>query len=325
MAPNLAESQHAMIGDMISSKLFKANEIAGAASCSSRSVYAIKSNIQCFGATKAPSNGGGRPRSVTPPMLDALCEHLLEKPGLCQDEMVLFLLDEFNIQVSTFSIGRALRSIGWTKKTIRRVAKGRNADLRDLYLHNTADFRSYHYVFVDESGCDKRIGFRRTGWSPLGVTPVQVAQFQREQRYQILPAYTQDGVILARVFRGSTDGAVFEEFIEQLLPLCGKWPEPKSVLVMDNASFHHTERIEQMCHDAGVKLVYLPPYSPDLNPIEEFFAELKAFIRRHWQIYEDDLEQGFDAFLEWCIDMVGGNERSAKGHFRHAGLKIEEL
>ncbi len=76
------------------------------------------------------------------------------------------------------------------------------------------------------------------------MTPVQVAQFQREQRYQILPAYTQDSVILVRVFQGSTDGTVFEEFIEQLLPLCGKWPEPKSVLVMDNASFYHTERIE---------------------------------------------------------------------------------
>jgi transposase len=110
---------------------------------------------------------------------------------------------------------------------------------------------------------------------------VKVVQFQRERRYQILPAYTQDGIILARVFRGSTDGEVFEEFIEQLIPLCGRWPEPNSVLVMDNASFHHTERIEQMCHDAGVKLVYLPRYSPDLNLIEEFFAELKAFIKQH--------------------------------------------
>jgi transposase len=53
-------------------------------------------------------------------------------------------------------------------------------------------------------------------------------------------------------------------------------------------SFHHSEQIEQICSEAGVKLVYLPPYSPDLNPIEEFFAELKAFIRRNWQIYEDD-------------------------------------
>jgi transposase len=109
------------------------------------------------------------------------------------------------------------------------------------------------------------------------VTPTQVAQFQREHRYQILSAYAQDGVILARVFQGSIDSTVFEDFIKQLLPLCDKWPEPKSVLVMDNASFHHTERIEQMCYDAEVKLMYLPPCSPDLNTSEEFFAELKAF------------------------------------------------
>jgi hypothetical protein len=128
MAPHLAESQHALIHDMIASK-----------------------------TTKAPPNSVGRPRSVTPPMLDALCEHLLEKPELYQEEMVLFLLDEFKVHVTTFSLARALNSIGWTKKTIRRVAKGRNADLRDLYLYNTSHIRLYQYVFVDESGCDKRI------------------------------------------------------------------------------------------------------------------------------------------------------------------------
>lgn len=57
---------------------------------------------------------------------------------------------------------------------------------------------------------------------------------------------------------------------------------------MDNASFHHSDRIEQMCLEAGVKLVYLPPYSPDLNPIEEFFAELKAFIQQNWQFQDDN-------------------------------------
>ncbi len=70
----------------------------------------------------------------------------------------------------------------------------------------------------------------------------------------------------------------------------GRWPEPKSVLVIDNTSIHHTERIEQMCRDASVKLVYLPPYSPDLNPIKEFFAKLKAFIKRNWHIYEENPE-----------------------------------
>ena len=70
-------------------------------------------------------------------MLDTLCEYLLEKPGLYQDEMVLFLLDEFKTYITPFSIRRALASIGWTNKTIRCIAKGRNADLQDLYLYNT--------------------------------------------------------------------------------------------------------------------------------------------------------------------------------------------
>jgi hypothetical protein len=127
------------------------------------------------------------------------------------------------------------------------------------------------------------------------------------------------------VFQGSIDGTVFGDFIEQVIPHCGKWPEPKSILVMDNASFHHVERIEEMCRDAGVKLLYLPPFSPDLNPIEEFFAELEAFVKRNWSSYADNPGQDFSAFLEWCVNVVSGKGKSAQGHFRHAGLTIEEI
>jgi transposase len=94
---------------------------------------------------------------------------------------------------------------------------------------------------------------------------------------------------------------------------------------MDNASFHHTERIAQMCANTGVKLMYLPPYSPDLNLIEEFFAELKAFIKRSWSTYEDDPAQEFNVFLEWCVDQVGSKEHSARGHFRHPEWTIDEV
>ena len=93
---------------------------------------------------------------------------------------------------------------------------------------------------------------------------------------------------------------------------------------MDNASFHHSTRIEQLCREAGVKLLYLPPYSPNLNLIEEFFAELKMFIKRIWQCYTDDPKQDFKVFLEWCVDTIGVRKSSTKGHFRHAGLAIEE-
>lgn len=256
-------------------------------------------------------------------MLEALCNYLLEKPNSYLQEMELFLLDEFGTPIPKSTISDTLHRTGWSKKAARIKAKERNADLRDDYCHHISEFCSHHLVFVDESGCYNRIGFRRTGWSPLGITPVQISKFHRDKRYQILPAYAQDGIIFSRVFRGSTDESVFEDFIMQLLHHCGRWPEPRSVLVMDNASFHRTKRITQICSEAGVKLVYLPPYSPDLNPIEEFFAELKAFIRRHWQSYEQHPDQGFDKFLEWCVDTVGGKRESAEEHFRNAGVTIE--
>ena len=180
----------------------------------------------------------------------------------------------------------------------------------------------YQLVFVDESGCDKRVGHRRTGWSPRGLTPVQVARFHRGERYQILPAYAQDGIVHAKVYEGTTDGSVFEEYIRELLLHCGRWPQPKSVLVMDNASFHHRPNIKQMCDDAGVILVYASPYSPDLNPIEEFFAELKAFVKKEWCVWEQDQAMGFAEYLEWCLTTVGSRASSAEGHFRHSGLTI---
>jgi hypothetical protein len=101
MAPRLAQSKHSLISDMLGSKSFKAHRIAEVAGCSTRSVYAIKSNIRQYSTTKAPPNDGGRPRSIKPPIFDALREHLLEKPGLYRDEMLLFLLDEFKTLVST--------------------------------------------------------------------------------------------------------------------------------------------------------------------------------------------------------------------------------
>jgi hypothetical protein len=98
-------------------------------------------------------------------MLDDLSEHLLEKPGLYQSEMILFPLDEFDLLVTPSSVGRALRAKGWTKKQIRRITNRRNADLRNYYLYQISDFCPEHFIFVDESGYDKRISFRRTGVS----------------------------------------------------------------------------------------------------------------------------------------------------------------
>jgi transposase len=143
MAPNLAASQHDLIRDMIIDNTLTTPQMADVAGCSERSIRHIRSNLRYFGTTKAPFNGVGRPRSITPIMLQVLCEYLLEKPDLYQEEMAVFLWDEFEAQVTVHSIGRALVSVGWSKKAARQVARRRNADLRDFYLYKLSAFRSY--------------------------------------------------------------------------------------------------------------------------------------------------------------------------------------
>lgn len=167
-------------------------------------------------------------------MLAAPCEHLREKPDEDLDGMVLFIWDEFGKLLSRWSIRRALSSVDWSPKTMRRIARGRDPDLRDYYEYLVSEIPSWCRMYVDESGCDKRIGFRRRGWSPRGVTPERIAQFHRGQRYQILPAYDQDGIVFFRVFQGSTNAAFFLEFMEQLLPHCNPFPGKRSVIIMDN-------------------------------------------------------------------------------------------
>src|SRR4051812_12993537 len=97
MAPNLPSWKHQFIRDMILSDSLTISQMAYAAECSKRSITSIRSNLQLFHSTRAPRNPAGRPSTITSPMLEDLCEHLFEKPGLYLDEMVLFLWDEFEV------------------------------------------------------------------------------------------------------------------------------------------------------------------------------------------------------------------------------------
>merc|ERR1711939_789288 len=318
MAPPLPVEVHDQIRHMIDVG-FGDTAIHKVVPCSRNGVGRIRYNLQTFGRTTAPRNRRGRRRSLTEEMRDALLEYLRIWPDRKLQEQVEYLADTFGVLVSTSTVSRALKRVKWSKKNNRRVAQQSDPDLQDLFLHTIAPMECKQLVFVDETGCEPRDEFRPQGWAPIGTTPVQIAQFQRGQRLHVLPAYTCDGVIHFKVYKGTTTAAVFERFIEELLIRCNPWPEPCSVLVMDNASFHHSDKVQRMCRAAGVKIMYLSPYSPRLNPIEEFFAELKAFLKSQWTAYGGTTERDFAAFLEWCVERVGRNQDSAKGHFRNAG------
>lgn len=112
MAPRLTLSQLEIIRDMIISQSLTTSQMAEAADCSKRSIITINTNLRMFGDVRAPLIPGGRPRVITPTMLESLYDHLLEKPDLYLDEMAEFLFNEFELVVSSYTISRALRSHG---------------------------------------------------------------------------------------------------------------------------------------------------------------------------------------------------------------------
>jgi transposase len=325
MAPNLSSIQHDMSRHLNLETDFDTTTVSELVVCSRRTIQRHRANLRQHGSTKTTGKRAGRRPAVNEAMLEGLKEHLIEKSDLYLDEMAVFLHDEFGKLIPISSIKRALDRAGWTKAVARRVAVERSADLRDEHAYNMRAFRSWQLIFVDESGCDKRVTFRRTAWSPKGTSAKQVTNTRRGDRYQILPAYTQDGVLLARIFKGTTDRLTFEDYIEQLLQHCNPFPGPSSVIVMDNARIHRGSGVERLCTAAGVKLIYLPPYSPDFNPIEELFSVLKAHIKRHWREFELDPKKDFAAFLERCLTVVGARVELARAHFEHAGVPVEDF
>jgi transposase len=233
------------------------------------------------------------------------------------------MLEYFDLDISLAALSRNLKRHKWKKKAMKLVAQQRNPTLRAAYLFDISSIAPDNFVFVDESGVDRRTGARRTGWAPQGRRPSRASVMVRGKRFHILPALTLNGILDLLIYAGHTNSEGFLMWItQQLLPKMGTFPGPNSVLVMDNASWHLAPELATACEEAGVKLVYLPPYSPDFNPIEGYFGDLKSFFRRAFNAYEQVAVEDawFIRFLRDCALEVGQRLEQIEGHFRHSGI-----
>ena len=120
------------------------------------------------------------------------------------------------------------------------------------------------------------------GWNEKGQRFHALKSGRREGRVNMIAALCNHNLIAPFTVEGACNRTVFETWLENcLLPLL----EAGQVVVMDNATFHKGGRIEQLIQDAGCKVLYLPPYSPDLNQIEQCWSWLKSRIRKKLQLF----------------------------------------
>jgi len=131
-------------------------------------------------------------------------------------------------------------------------------------------------IFLDESGAN--LSFCREYARAIGGERIKYpCPYRRGNKYSVIGAVSSKGVEAAVYGEWSTDGEIFLEFVnKQLVPRLNKG----KVVIMDNVSFHKVIGVKEAIEAAGAQLVFLPPYSPDLSPIENMWSKIKSVLKK---------------------------------------------
>jgi transposase len=168
------------------------------------------------------------------------------------------------------------------------------------------------FVFVDECSSNTSLA-PLYGWARKGDRAHQKAPRNWGKNITLISSIGKErGMGASLVVEGSTNGAVFETYLEEvLLPTLKRG----QVVVMDNLSAHKGERVRELIEGEGCELIYLPPYSPDYNPIEGAFSKLKSYLREACARTQQTLME----IIGEALSTISASD--AMGFFEHCGYR----
>lgn len=147
---------------------------------------------------------------------------------------------------------------------------------RAVFCGRSAGIDPARFVFLDETGAHTALtrlyGRGQRGQRVRGSVPEG-----HWRTTTLVSAIRQEGVVAALVYEGATDEAAFLTFVRQVLVPALR---PRDIVVLDNLAAHKVKAVARVLRRAGMGVWYLPPYSPDLNPIEKIWSKVKAHLRR---------------------------------------------
>ena len=209
---------------------------------------------------------------------------IYENPAVYLSEICSKIKETTGMVVSGPTVCKVIRRNGFTRKKLMKIATQRSLELRGAFMANILQFPRDFFVWVDETGTDRRDQLRKFGYSVRGLPAVSEHFLTRGNRISAMVAMSADGVETYELSLGSTDSSKFFDFIRgSLLPSMNTFPGTHSIIIMDYCSIHHAEHIKEFAAKMDILLFYLPPYSPDFNPIEELFSYLKYYLR--WRVH----------------------------------------
>lgn len=172
-------------------------------------------------------------------------------------------------------------SVSAIKKSLQasEQRRGQIRQERDLWINRRRAFFNKalpRLVFLDETSTNTKLT-KRTGWSPRGERYRTHSPFGSWKTQTFVAALRCHGLTAPWIVNAPMNKRIFEAYVEtQLAPTLS----PGDVVIMDNVAFHKSSKVEQLIKNRGAWILFLPPYSPDLNPIEMAFSKLKTLLRK---------------------------------------------
>ena len=168
------------------------------------------------------------------------------------------------VQVSPPTICQIIHRNGLTRKKVQEIALQRLSVCRGDFMAEVQWFSPDKFVWVDETGSNKKDQVRRCGYVLRGEYPVYHRFLHHGQRISAIAALSADGVIALELTKGTVDGSKFVDFIRgkligEMQPFDGE--NTRSILVLDNCSVHHVHEVSELLDEAGILHFFLPPYS----------------------------------------------------------------
>lgn len=224
------------------------------------------------------------PRKLTEPVKLIILQVVLQRVGITLAEIRKEVNDTCGVDLSESAICQFLHTHKFSRQRIKVVAAQRDDFLRHTYASEVCLYKAHMFIFMDETGTDRRDKLRKYGYSMRGKPPITQKILIRGQHLSSLAIMSTAGVLDCQVVTGGVTGDVFYQFVQQsivphLMPFNGS--NPHSIVVMDNAAIHHVDGVADLIQATGALIIYLPPYSPDYNPIEHLFSKLKTIIKTY--------------------------------------------
>lgn len=182
---------------------------------------------------------------------------------------------------------------------------------RREWLERIADVDSSRFVFYDESGAKTNMT-RLYGRTLDGRRLVDTVPHGHWSTTSLLASFRLDGSTAAMTLPGATDRLAFDAYVEKVLVPTLRVGD---IVVVDNLSPHKSPQAAEHIRQTGAELWFLPPYSPDLNPIEKMWSKVKAHLRRA----KARTTQALDRAVAAALNSI--TARDAAGWFKHCGYR----